>query len=40
VEEATARAMAFPLAGSPATKNTRRVFLKGVNANQKVPTLC
>jgi plasmid stabilization system protein ParE len=28
VEEATARALAFPLAGSPATKNTRRVFLK------------
>jgi plasmid stabilization system protein ParE len=28
VEEATARALAFPLAGSPATKNTRRIFLK------------
>jgi len=28
VENATARASAFPLAGSPATKNTRRVFLK------------
>jgi toxin ParE1/3/4 len=28
VEEATARAIAFPLAGSPATKNTMRVFLK------------
>ncbi|MBA2591026.1 MAG: type II toxin-antitoxin system RelE/ParE family toxin [Pseudomonadota bacterium] len=28
VEEATARALAFPLAGSPASKNTRRVFLK------------
>jgi plasmid stabilization system protein ParE len=28
VEEATARALAFPLAGSPATANTRRVFLK------------
>ncbi|MCU0836148.1 MAG: type II toxin-antitoxin system RelE/ParE family toxin [Chromatiaceae bacterium] len=27
-EEATARALAFPLAGSPATANTRRVFLK------------
>lgn len=27
VEEATALAVAFPLAGSPATKNTRRVFL-------------
>jgi plasmid stabilization system protein ParE len=28
VEEAMARALAFPFAGSPATKNTRRVFLK------------
>ena len=28
VEEATARALAFPLAGSPAPKNTRRVLLK------------
>ena len=28
VEEATTRALAFPLAGSPATKNTRRVLLK------------
>jgi hypothetical protein len=28
VEEATARALAFPLAGSTAPKNTRRVFLK------------
>lgn len=28
VEEATSRALAFPLAGSPAPKNTRRVFLK------------
>lgn len=28
VEEATARALAFPLAGSVATKNTRKVFLK------------
>lgn len=28
VEEATARAVAFPLAGSPASKNTRRVFVK------------
>ena len=28
VEEATARAMAFPLAGSPASKNTRRIFVK------------
>lgn len=28
VEEATARALAFPFAGSPASKNTRRVFLK------------
>jgi plasmid stabilization system protein ParE len=28
VEEATARALAFPLAGSPASKNTRRVFVK------------
>jgi plasmid stabilization system protein ParE len=28
VEEATARALAFPLAGSPATKHTRRVFVK------------
>ena len=29
VEEATARALAFPLAGSPYVSNTRRVFLKG-----------
>ena len=29
IEAATARAIAFPLAGSPASKNTRRVFLKG-----------
>lgn len=29
VEEATARAVAFPLAGSPSISNTRRVFLKG-----------
>lgn len=29
VKEATVRALAFPLAGSPASKNTRRVFLKG-----------
>ena len=28
VEEATARAVAFPLAGSPASKNTRRMFVK------------
>lgn len=28
VEEAAALAVAFPLAGAPATKNTRRVFLK------------
>ena len=28
VEEATARALAFPLSGSPATKNTKRVYLK------------
>lgn len=28
VEDATARALAFPFAGSPATKNTRRVLLK------------
>jgi plasmid stabilization system protein ParE len=28
VEEATARALAFPLAGSPAAANTRRVFLR------------
>jgi toxin ParE1/3/4 len=28
VEEATARAVAFPLTGSPASKNTRRVFIK------------
>jgi plasmid stabilization system protein ParE len=27
VEEATVRALAFPKAGSPATKNTRRVFV-------------
>jgi len=29
VEEATARALAFPHAGSPAAANTRRVFLQG-----------
>lgn len=29
VEEATARALAFPMAGSPASAGTRRVFLKG-----------
>jgi len=29
VEDAAARAMAFPLAGSPSVANTRRVFLKG-----------
>jgi toxin ParE1/3/4 len=29
VEEASARALAFPRAGSPARFNTRRVFLKG-----------
>lgn len=29
IEEATARAVAFPLAGSPSVSNTRRVFLKG-----------
>lgn len=28
VEDATARALAFPLAGSPAISNTRRVVLK------------
>lgn len=28
VEEAAARAVAFPRAGSPARSNTRRVFLK------------
>jgi len=28
VEEAVIRALAFPLAGSPATRNTRRVFVK------------
>ena len=28
VEEATTRAVAFPLAGSPASKSTRRVFVK------------
>lgn len=28
VEVAMARALAFPLAGAPASKNTRRVFLK------------
>lgn len=29
VEEAAARAVAFPLAGSPSVSNTRRVILKG-----------
>jgi toxin ParE1/3/4 len=29
VEEATARALAFPLAGSPSDSDTRRVLLKG-----------
>jgi hypothetical protein len=28
IEEAVIRALAFPLAGSPATRNTRRVFVK------------
>jgi plasmid stabilization system protein ParE len=28
VEEAVTRALAFPLAGSPAARSTRRVFLK------------
>ncbi|MEE2022817.1 type II toxin-antitoxin system RelE/ParE family toxin [Alkalimonas mucilaginosa] len=28
IEAATARALAFPEAGSPATMNTRRVFVK------------
>ncbi|MDO8810578.1 MAG: type II toxin-antitoxin system RelE/ParE family toxin [Gallionella sp.] len=28
-EEATARALAFPLSGTPSVSNTRRVFLKG-----------
>lgn len=28
VEEATTRAVAFPLSGSPASKSTRRVFVK------------
>ena len=28
VEEATMRALAFPLTGSPASQNTRRVFIK------------
>ena len=28
VEEATTRALAFPLTGSPASKSTRRVFVK------------
>jgi len=29
VEEAAARALAFPLSGSPSRANTRRVFVKG-----------
>jgi len=29
VEDATARALAFPLAGSTASENTRKVFLNG-----------
>ena len=29
VEEATARALAFPQAGSPSASNTRHVFVKG-----------
>jgi len=29
VEEAAARALAFPLSGTPSASNTRRVFLKG-----------
>ena len=28
VEEATARAVAFPLTGSPVSRNTRRMFIK------------
>jgi plasmid stabilization system protein ParE len=29
VQEVTARALSFPLTGSPATQNTRRMFLRG-----------
>lgn len=29
VEEATARALAYPLTGSPASERTRRMFLRG-----------
>ncbi len=29
VEEATTRALTFPLSGTPSASNTRRVFLKG-----------
>jgi len=29
VEKAAARALAFPLSGTPSASNTRRVFLKG-----------
>ena len=29
VDEATARALAYPLTGTPASKRTRRMFLKG-----------
>lgn len=29
VEEATIRALTFPLSGTPSASNTRRVFLKG-----------
>lgn len=31
VEDATDRALAFPLAGAPASKNTRRVFSQGLS---------
>jgi plasmid stabilization system protein ParE len=31
LEEATARALAFPDSGSPASKNSRRVFVRAVH---------
>jgi hypothetical protein len=32
VEDAVARALAFPLAGTPSVANTRKVFLKGFHS--------
>jgi hypothetical protein len=34
VEDATARALAYPLTGTLASENTRRLFLKGTSKNK------